>query len=172
MAGRGAFVDAGADGIRAQGGMGLLWYTRWSLRNFRLTVEWRASAKADSSGIFLRFPEPADNPWAAVDRGYEVQIDDEGWHDDPGERGKAIYRTGAIYGTAGPTAVASKDPASADPWNTFVLSVVGQRYDVRLNGQHEVANFAGDRGAEGYVGLQCHGRPVAFRRVLIEPLPL
>ena len=170
MSGNGTFVDEGAGVIRAEGGMGLLWYAKWQLRNFRLTVEWRANAKADNSGVFVRFPNPVNNPWIAVDRGYEIQIDDTGFNDDPAENGKPIYQTGAIYGIQGPSQLASKDPAGADPWNTFVIEVKGQTYNIWLNDTHIITDFQGTRSGEGYIGLQNHAAPVRFRKVLIEPL--
>ena len=170
MSGDGQFKDDGSGGIVAEGGLGLFWYSKWKLRNFRLTVEWKASATSDNSGVFLRFPNPRNNPWIGVDRGYEVQIDDLGANDDPLESGKPIYQTGAIYSFHGPTTVASKDPASSDPWNRFEITVERQTYNVRLNGVHVVQDFQGNRSAEGYIGLQSHGAPVTFRKVLIEPL--
>jgi hypothetical protein len=172
MSGGGSFQDDGQGGIVSQGGMGLLWYSKWQLRNFRLTVEWKAAARDNNSGVFVRFPNPVRNPWIAVDRGYEIQIDDSGFNDDPAQSGNPIYRTGAIYGVKGPTKVASKDPAAADPWNTFVIEVVGQTYHVQLNGEHVIVDFVGNRSPEGYIGLQNHTGLVTFRKVLIEPLPI
>jgi len=172
MIGDGTFVDDGSGGIVAQGGMGLLWYSKWQLRNFRLTVDWRATAKSDNSGVFVRFPNPARNPWIPVDRGYEIQIDDTGFNDDPAQSGKPIYQTGAIYSIQGPSKIASKDPAASDPWNTFLIEVVGQTYNVWLNNTQIITDFKGTRSPEGYIGLQNHGNPVTFRKVLIEPLPV
>lgn len=172
MIGEGTFLDDGAGGIVAKGGMGLLWHSKWQLRNFRLTVEWKASARSDNSGVFVRFPNPARNPWLAVDQGYEIQIDDTGFSDIPSENGKPIYQTGAIYGIQGPSQLAAKDPAGADPWNTFVIEVVGQTYNVWLNDAHIITDFHGTRGTEGYIGLQSHSNPVTFRKVFIEPLPV
>jgi hypothetical protein len=172
MIGDGTFLDDGAGGIVAKGGMGLLWYGKWQLRNFRLTVEWKASARGDNSGVFVRFANPARNPWLAVDQGYEIQIDDTGFSDIPSENGKPIYQTGAIYGIQGPSQPAAKDPAGADPWNTFVIEVVGQTYNVWLNDAHIITDFYGKRGTEGYIGLQSHSNPVTFRKVFIEPLPV
>lgn len=171
IAGEGRFKDDGTGGIVAEGGLGLLWFSKWRLRNFELTVEWKATAKTDNSGIFVRFPDPMGNPWIAVDRGYEIQIDDTGWHDDPAERGRPTYQTGAIYTFQGPTSVASKDPNGQDPWNTFIIRVVGQEYKVTLNDVPVINRFIGNRSEDGFIGLQNHGSPVTFRSVLIKPLP-
>jgi hypothetical protein len=61
--------------------MGLFWYTRRMYRDFVLRVEWQERRRTDNSGVFIRFPDPGQDPWIAVRDGYEVQIYDE-W-DDP-----------------------------------------------------------------------------------------
>jgi 3-keto-disaccharide hydrolase len=49
---------------------------------------------------------------------------------------------------------------------------VGQTYNVWLNNTQIITDFKGTRSPEGYIGLQNHGNPVTFRKVLIEPLPV
>jgi hypothetical protein len=83
-----------------------------------------------------------------------------------------VLQTGAIYGIQGASKLASKDPASADPWNKYIIEVVGQTYNVWLNGEHVITDFLGDRSVEGYIGLQNHTGTVRFRNLLIEPLPV
>jgi hypothetical protein len=39
-------------------------------------LEWRVTHIEDNSGIFVRFSNPQDDPWNAVNNGYEIQIDD------------------------------------------------------------------------------------------------
>jgi len=55
---------------------------------------------------------------------------------------------------------------------TFLIEVVGQTYNVWLNNTQIITDFKGTRSPEGYIGLQNHGNPVTFRKVLIEPLPV
>lgn len=142
-AGAGGFeVVEGA--LEARGGMGLLWYPARQLADFVLELEWRTTRPTDNGGVFVRFPDPGDDPWVAVHEGYEVQILDEA--DEP-ER-----RTGSIYTFAAPTMAASRPPGT---WNSFVISVRQQDYEVELNG-HLVTRHHGDRRLRGHVGVQNH----------------
>ena len=153
-----------------QGGMGMLWYSALQFRDFELVVEWRVNQQSDNSGIFVRFPEPvslqfpAGDPWIAINEGYEIQIDDDG-----APSGNIIHKTGAIYGIQAPSTVASNPPGQ---WNTFVISVIGQTYNVTLNGQQVITNFVGNRSNRGHVGLQNHlpKDQVFFRKVAVTPL--
>ena len=40
-------------------------------------LEWKVSDESDNSGVFVRFPDPDNNPNNAVREGYEIQIDDQ-----------------------------------------------------------------------------------------------
>jgi 3-keto-disaccharide hydrolase len=67
MAGEGKFVIAESDAaLQSEGGMGLLWYSESKYKNFILKLEWKASDEVDNSGVFVRFPDPDDNPNNAV----------------------------------------------------------------------------------------------------------
>ena len=68
MAGEGRFV-VGDGALETEGGMGLLWYTRRQFRDFILRVDWRVTQPDDNSGVFVRFPDPGDDPWVAVNQG-------------------------------------------------------------------------------------------------------
>jgi hypothetical protein len=156
MCGPGGFEVV--DGVlETRGGMGLLWYAARELTDFVLDLDWAVTKPEDNSGVFLRFPDPGDDPWVAVDHGYEVQILDAA---DVPERS-----TGAIYRIAAPSRPASRPPGE---WNHFRISVTGQRYRVELNGV-EVVDFTGDRRTRGYVGLQNHDDDslVRFRDVRV-----
>ena len=160
MAGKGNFtVEDGA--LVTHGGMGMLWYEGRKFRNFTLQVEWKANHKCNNSGVFVRFPEKSDDPWYAVNNGYEIQID------DCAEKG-LMFQTGSIYSFHPATKVASRP---AGEWNVFEITVVGQRYTVKLNGE-KVNEFEGARGTEGYVGLQNHDliSRVSFRRVRVKEI--
>jgi hypothetical protein len=99
--------------------MGLFWYTRRMYRDFVLRVEWQERRRTDNSGVFIRFPDPGQDPWIAVRDGYEVQIYDE-W-DDP------LYVTGAIYELAPARRVASLPPGE---WNLFEITAEGPEISV------------------------------------------
>ena len=101
MTGKGDFiVEDGA--LVTRGGMGLLYYEKQKFRDFVLEVEWKVAHQCNNSGIFVRFPEKTDDPWYAVNNGYEIQIDDEGAPD-----GNMVHKTGAIYGMQSPPRIAS-----------------------------------------------------------------
>ncbi|MFL6423823.1 MAG: DUF1080 domain-containing protein [Nitrososphaeraceae archaeon] len=84
MAGPGKFVFIEYDkSLQSEGGMGLLWYTKKKYKDFVLRIDWKVSRTNDNSGIFIRFSNPDNDPWIAVNTGYEIQIDDmampDGW---------------------------------------------------------------------------------------------
>jgi len=45
---------------------------------------------------------------------------------------------------------------------------VGRTYNVWLDNAQIITDFKGTRSPEGYIGLQNHGNPVTFRKVLID----
>jgi len=149
--------------IISKGGMGLLWYTKKKFRDFILRVDWKTSRREDNSGIFLRFADPDDDPWIAVNTGYEVQICDA----EP-QGGNATHRTGAIYDFAPPSAFVSNQPSE---WNTFKIHAIGQNYAVILNNKR-VTEFTGSRQLDGYIGLQNHDAKsrVCFGKITIREL--
>jgi len=143
--------------------MGLLWYSERTFGDFVLELDWRVTTGTDNSGVFLRFPDPGDDPWVAVNRGYEVQIYD----DETGDPQK----TGAIYGFRGPDTSASKLPGE---WNHYRIRASGNEYKVFLNAV-QVNQFNStdpQRGIEGYIGLQNHdaASKVQFRDIVVREL--
>ena len=149
--------------LQSFGGMGLLWYTKKEFGDFILKVDWKVLHFSDNSGVFVRFPDPGNDPWSAVNNGYEVQIDDVGAPD-----GNMIRKTGAIFDFAAPTKVASNPVGD---WNFYEIHAVGQAYRVILNGD-DVTDFTGSRSTTGYVGLQNHDdtSTVTFRNIRIMEL--
>jgi hypothetical protein len=167
-AGRGGFrIDNGM--LMTMGGMGLLWYSARPFESFELTVDWKVTKKSDNSGVFVRFPaltvadDQDGDPQVAVSQGYEIQIDDEGAPD-----GAMIHKTGAIYGIQPPAKIASKPPGE---WNTFLVRVEEQIYNVTLNGEPVITNFKGNRSLRGHIGLQNHSPKdqVFFRNIITTP---
>ena len=159
IVGPGEFVLQADGTIESRGGMGLFYYKDLQLRDFVLELEWKTNTESANSGVFVRFPEAPD-PWYAVNTGYEIQIDDS---QDP------VHQTGAVYDFAAPLKVASKGPGE---WNHYRIKVVGQRYQIYLNGEL-VNDFYGDRSRQGMIGLQNHddNSRVSFRNVRVMPLP-
>lgn len=149
--------------LQSFGGMGLLWYAKKQFGDFVLKVDWKEAHFSDNSGVFVRFPDPGNDPWVAVNNGYEVQIDNVGAPD-----GNPLYKTGAIFNFQAPTTVASNPVGE---WNFYEIHAVGQDYTVILNGE-QVTSFVGSRGTTGYVGLQNHDdtSTVTFRNIRIMEL--
>jgi len=148
----------------ATGGMGLWWFTRRSFTNFVLRGEFVQEQPIADSGVFVRFPDPGNDPWAAVKRGHEFEIGDPAPKDP-------TWRTGSMY----PFKAAIKPNTHAlGQWNSFEMVCVGHDYSVRING--EVVTTWSDtkqRSPSGYIGLQNYndGKTVRFRNLRVKDLP-
>ncbi|WP_435280179.1 lectin [Streptomyces albogriseolus] len=146
--------------LTSQGGMGLYWYDREITGDYSLKLDWKLHGD-DNSGVFLGFPA-SDDPWSAVDHGYEIQIDAT----DTADR-----TTGAVYGFRSAD-TAARDAALNPPgeWNTYELRVTGERLEIFLNGR-KINDFTGTDPArslrDGHIGLQNHGDgdEVSFRNI-------
>jgi len=144
--------------LKAEGGMGLLWYTKRKFGNCVIRVIYKTTKKTDNSGVFIRIPDPPTDPWMAVNKGYEVQIDDS---DDD------YHVTGVLYSLT----KAMGHPGKTGAWNTMDIAIEGPRTIVLLNGV-EVTDYTegqpvppkkksyepdrGPRPNAGYIGLQNH----------------
>lgn len=147
-----------------QGGMGLWWYSQRTFTNFVLRGEWLQEQPIADSGIFVRFPDPGNDPWKAVRAGHEMEIGDP----HPVKPGDT---TGSIYPFS-PPVEAPVQPVGR--WNKYELVCVGHNYSVRINGQ--LVNTWTDpkqRSQSGYIGIQNYndGKTVRHRRFRIKPLP-
>ncbi|MFD3540248.1 ThuA domain-containing protein [Streptomyces sp. NPDC058662] len=147
-----------------RGGLGMLWYSAKEFTgDYSLKLDWKATAD-DNSGVFVGFPA-SDDPWSAVNNGYEIQIDAT----DAADR-----TTGAVYGFRSAD-IAARDAALNPPgeWNTYELRVTGERLEIFLNGS-KINDFTNTDPArslrQGHIGLQNHGDgdEVAFRNVRIK----
>ncbi len=158
MAGPGEFIVEN-NTFYAQGGMGLWWYGEKSFKDFELELEWKAQDATDNSGVFVRFPNPGNDPWVAVNQGYEIQICDAA---------EAKHNTGSIYSFKGSSHIPTKPDGE---WNHYSIKVVGQQYTIRINGEL-VNEFVGDRTLEGYIGVQNHDdeSPVRYRNIRVTEL--
>jgi hypothetical protein len=163
------------DELVTYGGMGLFWYSKEKFGDCRIRVVFKPTAAADNSGVFIRIPELPRDPWFAVNRGYEVQIENHGdaWH-----------RTGCLYSISEAKAVVN---ARVNEWNTMLITLEGKRTRVALNGvlvtdfsegdpvPPKTGDSEPDRGLRpnsGYIGLQNHDDKshVHFREVSVAPL--
>ncbi|WP_455360468.1 ThuA domain-containing protein [Streptomyces sp. SYSU K21746] len=165
QAGPGSFAIK--DGtLNSTGGMGLLWYQAKEFQSYSLKLDWKMAGD-DNSGIFVGFPA-SDDPWSAVNKGYEIQIDAS----DAPEK-----TTGSVYGFKAAD-IAARDAALNPPgeWNTYEIRVEGERLRVFLNGVkiNDFTNTDPVRSlAQGHFGIQNHGASdqVAFRNIQVKELP-
>lgn len=145
----------------------MLWYAGRSLGSYSLKLDWKMAGD-DNSGVFVGFPE-SDDPWSAVNNGYEVQIDAT----DAPDR-----TTGSVYSFQSAD-VKKRDRALNPPgeWNTYEIRVEGEHLRIWLNGV-KVNDFTNTDPArslrDGYVGIQNHGNDdqVSFRDIRVKDLPV
>ena len=160
--GPGTFVVA--DGIASgEGGMGLWWYAGRQFTNFVLRGEFLQKQDIADSGVFLRFPDPGNDPWSAVKKGHEMEIG------DPSPE-KPTWRTGAMYPFHAPLSANTK---AVGQWNSYEIVCQGHNYSVRMNGK--VVNTwtdAAERTLNGFVGLQNYndGKTVQHRNLRVKEL--
>ncbi|MDI3385363.1 ThuA domain-containing protein [Streptomyces sp. B-S-A8] len=147
------------------GGMGMLWYAAKEFGSYSLKLDWKMSGD-DNSGIFIGFP-PSDDPWSAVNNGYEIQIDAT----DVPEK-----TTGSVYGFQSAD-IEARDRALNPPgeWNTYELRVEGEHLQIWLNGVkiNDYTNTDPARSlAQGHIGIQNHGDgdDVSFRDIRVKEL--
>jgi type 1 glutamine amidotransferase len=164
QAGPGSFTLA--DGIlTSQGGLGMLWYEAREFTSYSLKLGWQVEGD-DNSGVIVGFPATSD-PQAALDSGYEVQIDAT----DADDR-----TTGSVYGIQAPD-LAARDAALNPPgsWNSYEIRVEGERLRVYLNATliNDFTNTDPARSlTDGHIGIQNHGPDdtVSFRNIRIKEL--
>jgi len=166
QAGPGRFVIKDGGVMESEGGMGLLWYQAKELGSYSLKLDWKMAGD-DNSGVFVGFPA-SDDPWSAVDKGYEIQIDAT----DAPDR-----TTGAIYSFKSAN-IKVRDQVLRPPgqWNSYEIKVTGERIRVFLNGAkiNDFTNTDPERSLkDGYIGLQNHGPDdqVSFRNIQLKELP-
>ncbi|MBM9618241.1 ThuA domain-containing protein [Streptomyces zhihengii] len=165
QAGPGSF-DVVDGELRSVGGMGMLWYQAKELGSYSLKLDWKMEGD-DNSGIFVGFPA-SDDPWSAVNNGYEIQIDAT----DAADR-----TTGAVYGFKSAN-IKARDQVLRPPgqWNSYEIKVQGERLQVFLNGV-KINDFTNTDPARslknGYIGIQNHGAAdqVSFRDITLKELP-
>jgi hypothetical protein len=151
-------------------------------KNFELSIDWKASEKANS-GIFYNIPEIPGKP--IYHAAPEIQIlDNEHATDNKID----THLAGSLYD------MLAADPATVNPageWNTVVVKVHDGKVTHTMNGTQVVSytlwtdewdqlvenskfkNFPGFTegiAKEGYIGLQDHGYTVWFRNIKIRTL--
>ncbi|MFC3687913.1 CBM35 domain-containing protein [Aquipuribacter hungaricus] len=164
MAGPGSFGRVADCSIRGEGGLGLLWFTEQQFSDqYTLALDWKL-VKDDNGGIFVGFPNPGNDPWVAVNSGYEIQVDAT----DAADR-----TTGAVYTFQGadPDAVEQAlNPVGR--WNSYEIAVDGDRIRISLNGVlvNDFTSTDPARDLAGFIGVQNHGggETVYYRDIQVK----
>jgi opacity protein-like surface antigen len=165
--GKGWTVEEGAMVLGKEGGD--IW-TKDRYGDFVLDVEFKTEG---NSGIFIRTDKPTDN----VQTGIEIQVY------TPGQASK--HSCGAVYDALAPT----KDVVKANEWNRAVITAVGSKLSVVLNGEkivdmdldqwtaagknpdgtpNKFTTALKDFKREGHIGLQDHGAKVSYRNLKVR----
>ncbi|MDF2808156.1 MAG: hypothetical protein K0S43_3102, partial [Cellulosimicrobium sp.] len=132
--------------------------------------DWKLT-KDDNGGVFVGFPNPGDDPWVAVNKGYEIQIDAT----DADDR-----TTGAVYTFQGADE-AARDAAlkPVGQWNAYDIRVEGDRIRIYLNDVlvNDFTSTDPARLVNSFVGIQNHGngemvnyRNIRFKELTDEPV--
>ncbi len=165
--------------LKTVGGMGMILYPSEKFSDVVIRVVYKVKDNDCNSGVFIRIPEKPADEWEAVNKGYEVQIDNGTRH-----VGGEYHSTGVLYSLTKAMAHPQKAPGE---WNTMEITLDGPRTVVFVNGekvtdftegdevQAKTRDFEPERGPrplEGYIGLQNHDSlSVAyFKEVAVKPL--
>lgn len=165
MAGPGSFGRQDDCSLRTTNGLGLLWYAEQEFSEYSLRLDWKL-VRDDNGGVFIGFPNPGNDPWVAVNQGYEVQIDAS---DAPDRTTGAIY----TFQGADPEAVAAAlKPVGS--WNSYDIRVEGSTVKIFLNGKlvNDFTSTDPARDLAGFVGMQNHGggETIFYRNVQMKEL--
>ena len=145
-------------GIIRFDGQGPTLWTSKTFKDFVLMVDWRFPKPGDS-GVFVRGNSKS-----------QINI----WCNDMGSGEVWGYRTDnkqpeAVRKACTPL---KKMDKPVGQWNTFLITMKGDRLTVALNGEVVIKN-AQLPGVppEGEIALQRHGQPIEFRNIYIKALP-
>jgi hypothetical protein len=165
--------------LKTVGGMGMILYPAEKFGNVVIRVQYMVKDNDCNSGVFIRIPvKPADE-WVAVNKGYEIQIDNGTRH-----VGGEYHCSGVLYSLTKAMAHPQKKPGE---WNTMEITLNGPETLVNINGQKvtdytegdavppKTRDFEPERGPRplsGYMGLQNHDSlsTVYFKEVAVRPL--
>lgn len=104
------------DGVAtSEGGMGMWWFSGKEYANATFNVEFKLPDHSWNSGIFVRFPNPGNDPWVAIRQGYECQIN--------GDKADKMS-TGGIYDIQAPSHNSLKKPGE---WNNYQITTFGNK---------------------------------------------
>jgi len=165
--------------LKTVGGMGMLLYPSEKFGDAVIRIVYTVRDNDCNGGVFIRIPEKPTDEWYAVNRGYEVQIDNGTRH-----VGGDYHCTGVLYSLTKAMAHPQKKPGE---WNTMEITLDGPRTMVFVNGEKvtdftegdsvppKTRDFEPDRGPRppaGYIGLQNHDSlsTVYYKEVAVRSL--
>jgi len=149
--------------LKTVGGMGMILYPAEKFSNVTIRVVYKVKDNDCNSGVFIRLPEKPADEWIAVNKGYEVQIDNGTRH-----VGGDYHCSGVLYSLTKAMAHPQNPPGE---WNTMEIILEGPRTLVSINGEKvtdytegepvplKTRDFEPERGPRpesGYIGLQNH----------------
>lgn len=147
------------DGVIDYDGKGKDLWTQQEFGDFILRVDWRLLTPGGDSGIYLRGSGKSQiNIWCDPMGSGEIY----GYRTDPNMPEEV--RKGA-------TPIKRADRPVGE-WNTFTITMRGDRVTVELNGERVIDNarLPGVK-PRGPIALQNHGDPLQFRNIFIRELP-
>lgn len=168
------------DGVlKTVGGMGMILYPSEEFGDAVIRVVYKVKDNDCNGGVFIRIPEKPTDEWYAVNKGYEVQIDNGTRH-----VGGDYHCTGVLYSLTKAMSHPQKLPGE---WNTMEITLDGPRTIVFVNDEKitdftegdsvpaKTRDFEPDRGPRpltGYIGLQNHDSlsTVYYREVAVKSL--
>jgi len=165
--------------LKTVGGMGMILYPAEKFSDVVIRVVYMVKDNDCNSGVFIRIPEKPADEWAAVNKGYEVQIDNGTRH-----VGGEYHCSGVLYSL---TKAMAHPQKKAGEWNTMEITLNGPAIIVSINGE-KVTDFKegdavppktrdfeperGPRPLSGYIGLQNHDAlsTVYFKEFAVKQL--
>jgi hypothetical protein len=149
------------DGVLVFDGKGRSLCTAKDYGDFEMLVDWKIEKKGDS-GIYLRGAP-------------QVQI----WDSSPGGEGNKIGSGGLYNNQKHPSKPSKVADKPIGEWNTFRITMIGDRVTVLLNDELVVDNVImenyWDRSKPiypaGQIELQNHGNFLYFRNIYIREIP-
>jgi len=165
--------------LKTIGGMGMIYFPAEKFSNSVIRVVYTVKDNDVNSGVFIRVPDKPTDEWYAVNKGYEVQIDNGTRH-----VGGEYHCSGVLYSLTKAMSHPQKKPGE---WNTLEITLDGSRTIVVLNGEKvtdfkegdavppKTRDFEPERGPrpnEGYIGIQNHDdlSTAYFKEIAIKPL--
>jgi hypothetical protein len=165
--------------LKTVGGMGMILCPAEKFGNVVIRIQYMVKDNDCNSGVFIRIPEKPADEWVAVNKGYEVQIDNGTRH-----VGGEYHCSGVLYSLTKALAHPQKKPGE---WNTMEITLNGPKTLVYINGEKvtdytegdavppKTRDFEPERGPRplsGYMGLQNHDSlsTVYFKEVAVRAL--